>query len=248
MKPVIEQIPYFADNIAWLVRCENSALVVDPGNAEAVSSFIDREGITLSGILVTHHHSDHIGGLDKMINRTGAPVYGPNDRRLPLVNHHVHDGETIDAGAFRFEVISVPGHTSTHVAYYFTDCETIFTGDVLFAGGCGRVFEGSPAEMLASLKRIAELPPKTLVCCGHDYTRSNLEFAMTVDRNNLLLAQRLASLDKRERFMPETIAVELATNPFLRCGDEGIRASIKMSTGDSDEDVFARLRSLKNSY
>ena len=244
MKPIIEAIPFHEDNLAWLIRFDDHAFVVDPGDADAILDRVFSTECNIDGILITHHHADHTGGLDKIVKLTGAKVYGPADRRLSRVTHKLGDGDTIEASVTVINVLSVPGHSSDHLAYYMGETGYLFTGDVLFAGGCGRIFEGSPFEMLSSLKRLAALPPATMLCCGHDYTLSNLAFALTIDRNNKALGERFAAVSKRPCFVPETLAMELETNPFLRCGDAEIRALLGEDL--SELEIFTKLRSLKN--
>lgn len=219
---ILRPLPALRDNYIWMLADETagSALVVDPGEAKPVLDALAGTGLQLSTILLTHHHADHIGGVPELARRyPDAAIYAPRDNRIPVATHRVADGDTIQvAPASAFTVIEVRGHTRTHVAYYGEGL--LFCGDALFSLGCGRVFEGTPAEMLASLDRLAELPSATQVCCAHEYTLANGAFALSVEPGNHALQARLrVARDLRARqapTLPAVLADELAANPFLR--------------------------------
>src|SRR3954463_13588113 len=173
-------LPAFQDNYLWLLHDRQRALVVDPGDAAPVQAFLAREGLRLDAILVTHHHQDHTGGVDALRDATGARVYGPARERIPEPLERLSEGDAIEVLGLRFEVLDVPGHPAGHIAYYCAEVDgapLLFCGDTLFSGGCGRLFEGTPAQMHASLHKLAALPGTTRVCCTHEYTLSNLKFA-----------------------------------------------------------------------
>ena len=180
-------IPAFNDNYIWMLHDERRALVVDPGDAQPVLAALARDGLTLESILVTHHHGDHTGGVEVLRQNTGAQVYGPAAERMPEPLQRLGDGDTITPLGLRFEVLLVPGHTAGHIAYWgqIPDADPVlFCGDTLFSAGCGRLFEGTPGQMLASLTRLAALPEATRVCCAHEYTLGSLRFALAVEPSN----------------------------------------------------------------
>ncbi len=254
---LITPIPAFRDNYLWLLSRQGGtqAVVVDPGDAGAVNDFLDAHGLTLAAILVTHHHWDHVNGIEALKTRYGVPVYGPAGEAIPGRDLALSDAERIrlpgvDAG---FEVMAVPGHTRGHIAYYGEDL--LLCGDTLFAGGCGRLFEGTAEQMHASLTRLARLPGTTRVCCAHEYTQANLRFAVAVDRDNADLQRRIEQVARlRARglpTLPSTVAEECRTNPFLRCGEAGVRAAAERHAGHSLDDevaVFAALRQWKDRF
>lgn len=245
-------IPAFKDNYIWMLYDEKRAAVVDPGDASAVSWRLKGEGLQLSAILVTHHHPDHQGGIEGLLAEYDVPVFGPAVESITGCNQPLGGGETIEVLGESLEVIAVPGHTRGHLAYRMRDA--LFCGDTLFTGGCGRIFEGSPAQMLESLNRLAALPDETLVYCAHEYTEANLRFAMEVEPKNKIIANRSAvAAFQRLRgkpTVPSTIGEEKRTNPFLRCDHPGVIASA-MAHGASGEDplsVFTAIREWKNNY
>ncbi|WP_300337615.1 hydroxyacylglutathione hydrolase [Accumulibacter sp.] len=248
------RIPAFKDNYIWLLRQGASAAVVDPGDARPVLEVLDREGLSLTTILVTHHHADHQGGVGSLLARYPAEVFGPAAELIAGVTRPLVGGETIQC-AFsdvRLQVIAVPGHTLGHIAYYGAGC--LFCGDTLFAGGCGRLFEGSAAQMADSLARLAALPNDTAVYCAHEYTEANLRFAMAVEPGNRRLQSRVNEVAvaraKGSATVPSTIAIEKASNPFLRCSEPEVAASARRRVVDADDEVavFAALRDWKNGF
>jgi len=231
----IYPVPAFQDNYLWVLTDTDSsqAAVVDPGDAVPVLAFLARHSLQLQAILVTHHHADHIGGISTLLSAfPEAVVYGPDTSRIPQVTHAVCEGSQIRILGRHFRVLEVPGHTLEHIAYVSepdisepddTSSPALFCGDTLFAGGCGRMFEGTPPMMQASLQKLANLPPDTAVYCAHEYTLGNLRFANAVMPDNQALQQRqvrdTATRANNLPTVPSTIATELATNPFLRCND-----------------------------
>ena len=250
-------IPAFDDNYLWLLHDGKRALVVDPGDAGPVLRALDEHALQLESILVTHHHADHTGGVDALREATGAQVWGPATERIPQPYTHLTGGDTAQALGLAFEVIDVPGHTAGHIAYYTPDVDgkpLLFCGDTLFSGGCGRLFEGTPAQMLASLDKLAALPGNTVVCCTHEYTLSNLRFAMAVEPGNAELAAYQARCvhlrEQGQPTLPTSIAQELLVNPFLRTRQATImQAARHFDASARDETtVFAAIRQWKNQF
>jgi hydroxyacylglutathione hydrolase len=250
-------LPAFTDNYIWLLHDERQALVVDPGDAQPVLEALQRLGIQLEAILVTHHHPDHTGGVDTLRQATGAKVFGPARERLPEPLTRLGGGDQLQSLGLRFHVIDVPGHTAGHIAYYCADmagAPLLFCGDTLFSGGCGRLFEGSPAQMLASLDTLAALPDATRVCCAHEYTLNNLRFACVVDPSNPALAHYMATVQalrsRQQPTLPSTILLERQINPFLRTRQTAlIQAAQGFDASANDEvSIFAALRQWKNEF
>ncbi|TAG02992.1 MAG: hydroxyacylglutathione hydrolase [Betaproteobacteria bacterium] len=265
----IVPIPAFADNYIWMLVDSATAdpsgpracVVVDPGDAAPVEATLLRENLTLNAILITHHHADHTGGIAALTQHRNIPVYGPATEAIAGVTHALVEGDEVSLDSVRakpgevckLRVMEIPGHTRGHIAYVGDGF--VLCGDTLFAAGCGRLFEGTPAQMHASLQRLAALPPETLVYCTHEYTLSNLKFALSVEPDNDALVTR--SFDDRATrgqgapTVPSTIARELATNPFLRCDQSGIRAQAERHAGTSLHnvvDVFASIRAQKDVF
>jgi len=257
--PAIIAVPAFRDNYIWVLRDDRRAAVVDPGDAAPVLAYLAAERLELEAVLVTHHHADHVGGVAALAQRYGAPVLGPAFETIPSCTRALDDGDAVElpALAARFAVMHVPGHTLGHIAYAgdVGGEHVVFCGDTLFAGGCGRLFEGTAAQMHASLARLAALPGTTGVYCAHEYTLANLQFAQEVEPDNAALAAR-AERDRGRRkqglpTVPSTIGEERATNPFLRAGVAQVRAAAQAHEGRElagEVEVFAAVRRWKDGF
>ncbi|BAL96614.1 hydroxyacylglutathione hydrolase [Rubrivivax gelatinosus] len=250
-------IPAFADNVIWMLHDGRDAAVVDPGDAAPVASELDARGLRLAAILVTHHHPDHVGGIAALRPRLQGPVWGPAREAIPAPFVPVNDGDSVEVLGHRFEVLDVPGHTAGHVAYAERGAShepLLFCGDTLFSAGCGRLFEGTPAQMAASLARLAALPDDTRICCAHEYTLSNLAFAAAVEPGNpritayTALCQGLRTAGRLT--LPAVLGTEREINPFLRCRVAAVVAAARAQGAASEHevDVFAALRDWKNRY
>ncbi len=247
----------FSDNYIWILERAGSprVTVVDPGDAEPVLAALDERGLEVGAILITHHHRDHVGGLPELIRRFHPPVFGSPAESVRGVDRPVADGDVValsDLG-LTLDVLALPGHTSGHIG--FVGDGIAFVGDTLFAGGCGRVFEGTMAQMHESLERIAKLPGETKAYCAHEYTLANLRFAHEVEPVNAALTDRLASVETTrtagQPTVPSTIGFELATNPFLRCSEPAVVASARAHAGRDLEpgaEVFGVIRSWKDGW
>lgn len=254
----IDPIPAFEDNYIWCLRRGDEAWVVDPGDAAPVQAHLAASGLKLAGILITHHHGDHTGGIRELtVGRPGLPVYGPAVSDITGLTRPLEDGDDVEVLGIRFEVLAVPGHTLDHIAYFWpgdgSRAPLLFCGDTLFAAGCGRVFEGTPAQMFASLERLAALPAATAVYCAHEYTLSNLRFAAAVEPASAELARRTEEATARrtrgEPTLPSTLALELATNPFLRCREPAVQAAARQrGEAASPAEIFAVLRAWKDKF
>lgn len=251
----IHAVPAFKDNYIWMIEDGGNAVAVDPGDAAPVERFVDERGLSLSAVLATHHHMDHVGGLVALARRFRCKTFGPASEEIAGLDHRLTEGDRIDVPGIglSLETIDIPGHTAGHIALF--GAAVVFCGDTLFACGCGRLFEGTAAQMVASLGKLARLPGGTRVYCGHEYTLANIRFAEAADPGNGALAARKAresaKRDKGAPTLPSTIAEELATNPFLRCDDPAIIASAARHAGKPLKDrveVFAALREWKNSF
>ena len=251
----VEPVPAFNDNYLWLIVRGGQAAVVDPGDAGPILQRLSSRNLALQAILVTHHHGDHVGGVAALAKATGARVYGSGAETIPAREVALAGGDRIEVLGIGFEIIDVPGHTLGHIAYHARAQRLLFCGDTLFAAGCGRLFEGTPAQMTSSLAALAGLPADTRVYCAHEYTLSNLRFALAVDPGNEALHRRLKSCTalraRGEPTLPSTIAEELATNPFLRCDDPAVRRAAEARAGrplSTTEAVFAVVREWKNAF
>ncbi|MCU0911780.1 MAG: hydroxyacylglutathione hydrolase [Rhodobacteraceae bacterium] len=251
----IVTVPCLSDNYAFLLHdsTTHATAVVDVPDETAVEAELERRGWDLTDILITHHHADHIDGVEALRATTGARVTGAaaDSHRLPRLDRAVRDGDDFAIGSAEVRVIEVPGHTVGHVAFHVPQAGAVFTADSLMALGCGRLFEGTAAQMWGSLSKLAALPPATLVCSGHEYTQSNGRFALTIEPENAdLLARvgRVAEARAQGRpTVPSTLAEELATNPFLRAGLPGVKAQVGMA-GAPDAEVFAEIRRRKDRF
>lgn len=253
----VTTIPAFADNYLWLIHNQHSAVVVDPGDATPVLATLTSHKLKLVAILLTHHHADHTGGVPALLKAFPVPVYGPAGEKISGVTHPLAEADTVTMPALglHLSVIDVPGHTAGHIAYYTAQEQWLFCGDTLFAGGCGRLFEGTPGQMTVSLDKLAALPDATQIYCAHEYTISNLRFACAAEPANPAVAVRLAfeqaRRDKGEATVPSSIAVEKATNPFLRYRQPAITATLIAAGRLVHADpvsAFAALRKWKNSF
>ena len=233
-------VPILSDNYAWLLKdsATGTTAIVDPADAKACIAAVEAAGGQLDMILITHHHDDHIAGVDAVRERFGALVVGAaaDQHRLPRLNQAVTEGDTVMLGEVALQVIDTPGHTRGHIAYFAPDGGVLLCADTLFSLGCGRLLEGTAAEMFASLKKLAALPGDTLVCCGHEYTASNAKFALHVDPGNQALQARAAEVkaqrDAGEPTVPTRLSAELAENPFLRAPDVASLAAIRTQKDD----------------
>ena len=235
----------------------SGAAVVDPGEAGPVLEALDRLGLELRTILVTHHHADHVGGVAELLPRLRGSMYGPASETIPEPVHRLVEGESIEVLGLRFDVLDVPGHTAGHIAYVQAGADhapLLFCGDTLFSAGCGRLFEGTPAQMAASLAKFAALPADTRVCCTHEYTLSNLRFAAAVEPGNAQRRDFEARCREQRAVgqptLPSSIGVELQINPFLRCREPEVVRSARAEGAASDDAlaVFTALREWKNRF
>ncbi|KAF7599646.1 MAG: hydroxyacylglutathione hydrolase [Candidatus Dactylopiibacterium carminicum] len=255
MKSELRIVPFSAlrDNYIWSLSDGRDCVLVDPGEATPAQTWLQSQGLKLSAILLTHHHADHTGGVTVLRQRWPVPVFGPTG--LPEVDHPLKGGETFDLPGLdqSIEVLAVPGHTPEHLAYL--GAGALFCGDTLFGAGCGRLLGGTASQLHASLNLLARLPGDTQVCCAHEYTLSNLQFAAAVEPNNPLIAQRqahcVALRETGQPTLPGNIAEELATNPFLRCDQASVRSAAKHVAGHAlatPLDVFTALRAWKDRF
>ena len=250
----------FDDNYIWLLRGQGCVAVVDPGDAAPVLDYLEQSGDRLCAILTTHHHGDHVGGLAEILARFPVPVFGPELENIPGVSHPLTGGEHIELPelALHLDIIAVPGHTRGHIAYYGPSIDTdgaVFCGDTLFGAGCGRLFEGTPAQMHESLAKLAVLPAPTLVYCAHEYTQSNLRFALAVEPGSIAVQRRservLQDRAAGRATIPTSIRVELETNPFLRWDAPAVRAAAASRLGRVPLDAvetFTAIREWKNRF
>ena len=253
MPALVSQFLCATDNFGVLVHdTETGATAtIDACEDAPIQQALDEKGWTLSHILVTHHHDDHIAAIPSLKARSGARVIGPaaDAHRIPGLDVGVHEGQTVEVGALRAKVYETPGHTMGHISYYFAADRLLFAGDTLFSLGCGRLFEGTPFDMYESVSKLATLPDDVALYCGHEYTLSNARFALTVDPGNADLRARVAEVEalrKENRFtLPSTLGLEKRTNPFLRASDPDIAAGLGLA-GHPPLDIFTELRARKN--
>lgn len=251
----ITAIPAFADNYIWLISTSgNHCAIVDPGDASPVAQVLKQNGLELDYILLTHHHADHIGGVAELVSAFGAKVFGPHDRRIPGQDQSFGEGETVHLPLLEldFRVIEVPGHTSSHIAFYGHGC--LFCGDTLFSVGCGRLFEGTPEQMQSSMDKLAALPADTRVFCAHEYTLSNCDFARAVEADNERLLKRASEVEASRAIgrstVPSELGEELAVNPFLRTRQPAVVAAAQKRNPDAEPgaSTLAVIRTWKDSF
>ncbi len=251
----IVPIRAFQDNYIWCIQRGNRAAVVDPGDAAPVLAHLHANGLQLVAIITTHHHADHVGGNTALLAKYNVPVFGPAGERIPGITRKLVEGDRIEVPgiALQLEVIDVPGHTAGHIAYF--GAGLLFCGDTLFSSGCGRLFEGTAAQMQASLAKLAALPPDTMVYCAHEYTLANLKFAAAAEPDNAAVPARAlaarAALDRGHPSLPSTLAMELTANPFLRTQEPALIDAASRFAGralSSQVEVFAALRAWKDGF
>ncbi len=258
-KPLrILTVPAFGDNYLWIIHDGEHAVAVDPGDATPILAALQQNKLILTSILLTHHHADHIGGVAQLLTHASVPVYGPAHDGIAAVTHPLSQGMHLHLAELdiNFEIIDVPGHTLGHIAYFCAEQAWLFCGDTLFAGGCGRLFEGTPAQMLDSLDQLAALPEDTAVYCAHEYTMANLRFAREVEPGNQALLERIvreqAKRDQGIPTVPSKIGLEKQTNPFMRIREPSVQATLlaagKISEINDNVRNFAALREWKNHY
>jgi len=249
----IVTVPCLSDNYAYLVNGPDGVAIIDAPEAGPIIAALDARGWTPGVILITHHHHDHVGGIDDLKARYGCKVMGPEAEKdkLPPLDMALPNGMKGGSGAGEMEVIAVPGHTLGHVAYYYPRAGAVFTADSLMACGCGRLFEGTPDMMWDSLSRLMALPPETMVYSGHDYTAGNVKFALTIEPDNPQLISRLSqTVADSAAGLPTaqaSLSLELATNPFLRAADPGVKSALNMPDA-TDAEVFAEIRARKDRF
>ena len=251
---IIEIIPCLSDNYSYLIyeKKSNTVSIVDPAEFEACDKVINKYK-KLDFILNTHHHADHVGANLQLKKKYNSTILGSkSDKdRIPGIDIFLEENQKRNIGNLEFEVIFIPGHTKGHIAFFFSKEKVAFTGDTLFSLGCGRIFEGTHKEMLKSLNKIKNLPPDTKIYCGHEYTKSNLNFCLAYDRNNTFLKEReidvLKKLKSNQPTIPSTLGQEIKTNIFLRCGDPKIKYTLGLNDS-SEVEVFSKLRDLKDTF
>ena len=255
MPLIVHTVPAFTDNYIWLFhqQGDNQAFVVDPGDATPVLDALKQMNLSLAGILITHHHPDHVGGIPQLLEHYQVPIYAPEG--IQHATSVMKEGDTIHLANATFDVLEVPGHTLDHIVYFNADEPLVFCGDTLFANGCGRLFEGTAEQMWHSLSKLAALPKETKVYCAHEYTKANTNFALTVEPQNLELQKRAKDVDKLRSedkpTIPSTLAMELATNPFIRANKASIQeaaASHGQDTVTSATEAFAEIRRWKDNF
>ena len=251
----VEPIKAFTDNYIWLVSTNEGSIVIDPGESKNIQKLIDNNTIDLKGILITHHHYDHTNGLSELVKINELEVYGPVNN-IDGINHRLNDKDKISIIGIDFDVISIPGHTLDHIGFYSANANNpiLFCGDTLFAGGCGKIFEGTYEQMFHALKKITKLPKNTNIYCGHEYTLSNLKFALEADDTNKELIEEFKKVENKINSnipsLPTTLDKELKVNPFLRCDNINIQNKIieKFKVSNNELEVFTALRKWKDNF
>jgi hydroxyacylglutathione hydrolase len=251
----IEPIEAFSDNYIWLLTTNEGSIVIDPGESQNLLKILKENNLNLKAILITHHHYDHTGGINEILSEKSIDVYGPNNN-IDSINIRLTNESKITLLGIEFEIIEIPGHTLDHIAYYSDNDghPILFCGDTLFAGGCGRVFEGTFEQMYDSLSNLKQLPLNTKIYCGHEYTESNLRFAKSVEPLNQRIISRYNNvIELRKKgipTLPTTIELELETNPFLRVGLKEVQETIskKFNTPKNDKDIFSAIRQWKDNF
>ncbi|MDJ0652236.1 MAG: hydroxyacylglutathione hydrolase [Simkaniaceae bacterium] len=243
------QIKILEDNYTYVLARDREAFVVDPGDGKPVLALLEEKKLTLKNILITHYHRDHTGGNECLKQKTGCVVIGPEDERIPGLQQTIGDKEELIFAPFFLEVISTPGHTKPHVIYFLRDLHLLFSGDLLFSGGCGRLFEGTPEQMWHSLEKVLILPENTEIYCGHDYTLKNLQFALAIEPNNEAIQHRLETVKnliaEGRSTIPSTLAIEKKTNPFLRVSDPKLQQALGVSDTDPIT-IFTHIRKCRD--
>jgi hydroxyacylglutathione hydrolase len=254
----VRPVRAFTDNYIWLIsapRAPGRLVAVDPGDAAPVIAELQRSGTSLAAILLTHHHPDHVGGVPELTRHWDVPVFGPDDTRIAHRTLALRGGERCELPdlGLSFEILAVPGHTLSHIAFWGHGA--LFCGDTLFSAGCGRMFEGTPTQMNASLTKLAQLPPDTRMYCGHEYTAANLRFALTVDPANGAAVRYQAEVERLRAedrpSLPSTMGLETQVNPFLRCNEHAVVKAAELHAGKSLEQgaaVFGVLRAWKDQF
>ena len=251
----IEPIEAFSDNYIWLVTTNEGSIVIDPGESTNLLKILNQRSLNLKAVLITHHHFDHTGGIEKILSEKSIDVYGPNNN-IDSINIRVTNKSKINLLGIEFKIIEIPGHTLDHIAYYSENNghPILFCGDTLFAGGCGRDFEGTFEQMHDSLSILKKLPINTKIYCGHEYTESNLKFAKSVEPLNQRIISRYNEVIELRKqgipSLPSTIELELETNPFLRVGLKEVQQEIskKFNTSNNDKDIFTAMRQWKDNF
>ena len=251
----VEPIKAFTDNYIWLVSTNEGSIVIDPGESKNIQKLIDNKTIDLKGILITHHHYDHTNGLSELVKKNELEVYGPVNN-IDGINHRLNDKDKISIIGIDFDVMSIPGHTLDHIGFYSANAHNpiLFCGDTLFAGGCGKIFEGTYEQMFHALKKITKLPTNTNIYCGHEYTLSNLKFALEADDTNKELIEEFKKVENKINSnipsLPTTLDKELKVNPFLRCDNINIQNKIieKFNVSNNELEVFTALRKWKDNF
>jgi len=250
----ITPIPVLQDNYVWVISNKSHAIVVDPGDAEPVINYLKLNKLILSAILITHHHKDHTGGVEGLIKNFKCEVYSHPTTKLDCLKHNVAEGSSVILDGFpKFSILEIPGHTLDHIAFYFQN--NLFCGDTLFSAGCGRVFEGTYAQMYRSLLKIKSLPASTYIYCAHEYTLQNLFFAKEVEPNNKFIEQKIIEVSNLQKnknpSLPSILSDELEINPFIRCDIQVVARSAENYIGHSlknEDEIFKVLREWKNNF